>query len=80
MTERKRWQHEEVNLFSCDAEFEFGQVVKTFPGGYPLHLTLKQNTPAFPFDLNRILIWGSFSASEYYLDTQMVTESFVKRS
>lgn len=80
MTERKRWQHEEVNLFSCDAEFEFGQLVRTFPGGYPLHLTLKQNTPAFLFDLNCILIWGSFSASEYYLDTQMVTESFVKRS
>lgn len=54
-----RWQHEGVNLFSCDAEFEFGQLVRTFPGGSPLHLTLKQNTPAFPSDLNCILIWGS---------------------
>ena len=48
-----------MNLFSCDAEFEFGQLVRTFPGGSPLHLTLKQNTPAFPSDLNCILIWGS---------------------
>lgn len=54
-----RWQREGVNLFSCDAEFEFGQLVRTFPGGSPLHLTLKQNTPAFPSDLNCILIWGS---------------------